>query len=169
MVNCKGCQQRQLTDKPDAHTHMPHTHLFAHIHPSIRQLFIIYSSLLSLCSRLNYERPTPHLFFNRYQHPFGHTSGASEIIPIYRLVGGGETSPWAEPSCESPPVVIFRRIDVRAEIRTQNPVLSNTRLAKMVPLSNLRREQASVGGGSNGRSVQICETNLFAASILPKA
>jgi hypothetical protein len=36
-------------------------------------------------------------------------------------------------------VVIFRRIGVRAEIRTQNPVLSNTRLAKMVPLSHLRR------------------------------
>jgi hypothetical protein len=40
----------------------------------------------------------------------------------------------------SPPAVIFRRIGVRAEIRTQNPVLSNTRLAKMVPLSHLRRQ-----------------------------
>jgi hypothetical protein len=29
--------------------------------------------------------------------------------------------------------MIFRRIGVRAEIRTQNPVLSNTRLAKIVP------------------------------------
>jgi hypothetical protein len=82
------------------------------------------------------------LLFNRYQHPFGHTSGASEIIltdPIYRLVAGGETSPWAKPSCDISPVVIFRRIGARAEIRTQSPVLSNTRLAKMVPLSHPRR------------------------------
>jgi hypothetical protein len=80
--------------------------------------------------------------FNRHQHPFGHTSGASEIIltdPIYRLVAGGETSPWAKPSVISPPVMIFQRIGVRAEIRTQNPMLSNTRLAKMVPLSHLCR------------------------------
>jgi hypothetical protein len=84
----------------------------------------------------------PPIFFNRYQHPFGHTSGASEIIltgPIYRLVVGGETSSEQNPPVISPPVVIFRRIGVRAEIRTQNPVLSNTRLAKMVPLSHLRR------------------------------
>jgi hypothetical protein len=57
-------------------------------------IIIIYSSLLSLCNRLCYERPTP--IFNRYQHPFGHTSGASEIIltdPIYRPVAGGEASP----------------------------------------------------------------------------
>jgi hypothetical protein len=35
----------------------------------------------------------PPICFNRYQHPFGHTSGASEIIltdPIYRLQRGGE-------------------------------------------------------------------------------
>jgi hypothetical protein len=54
---------------------------------------------------LGYERPTPHLF-NGYQHPFGHTSGASEIIltdPIYRLVAGGETSPWTKPSCDISP------------------------------------------------------------------
>jgi hypothetical protein len=44
--------------------------------------------------------------FNRYQHPFGHTSGASEIIltdPIYRLVAEGETSPWEKPSCDISP------------------------------------------------------------------
>jgi hypothetical protein len=84
----------------------------------------------------------PPIFFNRHQHPFGHTSGVSEIIltdPIYRLVAGGETSPGQNPPMISPPVLIFRRIEVRAEIRTQNPVLSNTRLAKMAPLSHLRR------------------------------
>jgi hypothetical protein len=44
--------------------------------------------------------------FNRYQHPFGHISGASEIIltdSIYRPVAGGETSPWAKPSCDISP------------------------------------------------------------------
>jgi hypothetical protein len=69
------------------------------------------NNLLSLCNRLGYERPTPHLFFfNRHQHPFGHTSGASEIIltdPLYRLVAGGETSLWAKPSCD-----IFPRGDI---------------------------------------------------------
>jgi hypothetical protein len=48
----------------------------------------------------------PPILFNRYQHPFRHTSGASEIIltdSIYRLVAGGETSPWAKPSCDISP------------------------------------------------------------------
>jgi hypothetical protein len=52
----------------------------------------------------------------------------------------GKPAPGQNPPVISPPVVIFRRIGVRAEIRTQNPVLSNTRLAKMVPLSHLRRQ-----------------------------
>jgi hypothetical protein len=51
----------------------------------------------------------------------------------------GKPAPGQNPPVISPPVVIFRRIGVRAEIRAQNPVLSNTRLAKMVPLSHLRR------------------------------
>jgi hypothetical protein len=91
--------------------------------------FYLFIQVYCPYATLGYERPTPHLF-NRYQRPFGHTSGASEIIltdPIYRLVAGGETSPWAKPApgqnppVISPPVVIFRRIGVRAEIRTQNP------------------------------------------------
>jgi hypothetical protein len=97
----------------------------------------------------------PPIFFNRYQHPFGHTSGASEIIltdPTYRLVAGEETSPWAKPPVISPPVVIFRRIGFHAEIRTQNPVRSNIRLAKMVPLSHLYRQGVVVRGiGDGGR------------------
>jgi hypothetical protein len=80
--------------------------------------------------------------FNRYQHPLGHTSGASEIIltdPIYiDLWQEGKPAPGKNLPVISPPVMIFRRIGVRAEIRTQNPVLSNKRLAKMVPLSHLR-------------------------------
>jgi hypothetical protein len=51
----------------------------------------------------------------------------------------GKPVPGQNPPVISSPVVIFQRIGVRAEIRTQNPVLSNTRLAKMVPLSHLRR------------------------------
>jgi hypothetical protein len=51
----------------------------------------------------------------------------------------GKLAPGQNPPVISPPVVIFRRIGVRAGVRTQNPVLSNTRLAKMVPLSHLRR------------------------------
>jgi hypothetical protein len=80
----------------------------------------------------------PPIFFNRYQHPFGHTSRASEIIltdPIIDLWQEGKPAPGKNPLVISPPVVIFRRISVRAEIQTQNPVLSNTRLAKIVPLS----------------------------------
>jgi hypothetical protein len=56
----------------------------------------------------------------------------------------GKQAPGKNPSVISPPVVIFRRIGVRAEIRTQNPVLSNTRLAKMVPLSHLRRQSVTI-------------------------
>jgi hypothetical protein len=87
--------------------------------------------------------------FNR-QHPFGHTSGASEIIltdPNINLWQEGKPAPGQNPLVISPPVVIFRRIGVRAEIRTQNPVLPNTKLAKMVPLSHLRRlGRGTVGG-----------------------
>jgi hypothetical protein len=53
----------------------------------------------------------------------------------------GKPAPWQNPPVISPPVGIFRRIGIHAEIRTQNPVLSNTRLAKMVPLSHLRRRR----------------------------
>jgi hypothetical protein len=49
-------------------------------------------------------------------------------------------APRENPTMMTPPVVIFRRISVRAEIGTQNPVLSNTWLAKMVPLSHLCRQ-----------------------------
>jgi hypothetical protein len=104
-------------------------------------LIFIYSSLLPLCNRLGYERPTPHPF-NRYQHPFRHTSGASELSSLTLYIDlwqEEKPAPGQNPPVISPPVVIFRRIGVRAEIRTQNPVLSNTRLAKMVPLSHIRQ------------------------------
>jgi hypothetical protein len=85
--------------------------------------------------------------FNRYQHPFGHTSGAwklSSLALYIDLWQEGKPAPGQNPPVISPPVVIFRRIGVRAEIRTQDPVLSNTRLAKMVPLSHLRRPYSTV-------------------------
>jgi hypothetical protein len=79
-------------------------------------------------------------FFDRYQHPFGHTSGTSSLTLYIDLWQEGKPAPGKNPPVISPPVVIFRRIGVCAEIRTQNPVLSNTRLAKMVPLSHLHRQ-----------------------------
>jgi hypothetical protein len=63
----------------------------------------------------------------------------SSLTLYIDLLQEGKPAPGQNPPVISPPVVIFRRIGVRAEIRTQNPVLSNTRLAKMVPLSHLRR------------------------------
>jgi hypothetical protein len=58
----------------------------------------------------------------------------------------GKPAPGQNPPVISPPGVIFR-IGVRAEIRTHNPVLSNTRLAKMEPLSHLRRHGYLEDGG----------------------
>jgi hypothetical protein len=118
------------------------------IHQTIYLFIYLFIQVYCPYATLGYERLTPHLF-NRYQYPFGHTSGASEIIltdPIYRLVAGGETSPWTQPSCDISP---RGDIGVRAEIRTQNPVLSNTRLAKMVPLSHLRRPYISAKSKSH--------------------
>jgi hypothetical protein len=69
-------------------------------------LLFIYSSLLPLCIHLGYEKPIFFLFFSRYQHPFWHTSGASEIIltdPINRLVAGGKPAPGQNLPVISPP------------------------------------------------------------------
>jgi hypothetical protein len=63
----------------------------------------------------------------------------SSLTIYIELWQEGEPAPGQNRPVISPPVVIFRRIGVGAEIQTQNPVLSNTRLAKMVPLSHLRR------------------------------
>jgi hypothetical protein len=53
-------------------------------------------------------------------------------LTLYIDLGqGGKPAPGQNPPVIFPPVAIFRRIGVRTEIRTQNPVLSNTRLAKM--------------------------------------
>jgi hypothetical protein len=78
----------------------------------------------------------------------------------------GKPAPGKNPPVISPSVVIFRRIGVRAEIRTQNPVLSNTRLAKMVPLSHLRRQKWSYDGQPKDLNfsysiVKLCEGQRY--------
>jgi hypothetical protein len=89
---------------------------------------------------LGYERPTPHLLtdINIHSDAQAEPRKLSSLTLYIDLWQEGKPAPGQNPVI-SPPVVIFRRIGVRAEIRTQNPVLSNTRLAKMVPLSHLRR------------------------------
>jgi hypothetical protein len=67
-----------------------------------------------------------------------------KLSPLTLLWQEGKPAPGQNPPVISPPVVIFRRIGVRAEIRTQNPVLSNTVLAKMVLLSHLRRRISTI-------------------------
>jgi hypothetical protein len=54
------------------------------------------------------SKTNPPSVFNRYQHPFGHTRGASEITltdPIYRLVA---VAPEQNPAVISPPVKFSR-------------------------------------------------------------
>jgi hypothetical protein len=90
---------------------------------------------------LGYERPTPHLLtdINIHSDTQAEPRKLSSLTLYIDLWQEGKPAPRQNPPVISPPVVIFRRICVRAEIRTQNPVLSNTRLVKMVPLSHLRR------------------------------
>jgi hypothetical protein len=88
-----------------------------------------------------YERPTPHLILtdNIHSDTQAEHRKLSSLTLYIDLWQEGKPAPGQNPPVISPPVVIFRRIGVRAEIRTQNPALSNTRLVKMVPLSHLRR------------------------------
>jgi hypothetical protein len=94
---------------------------------------------------LGYERPTPHLLtdINIHSDTQAEPRKLSSLTLYVDLWQEGEPAPGENPPVISRPVVIFRRIGVRAEIRTQNPVLSNTRLVKMVPLSHLRRPIAN--------------------------
>jgi hypothetical protein len=100
---------------------------------------------------LGYERPTPHLLtdINIHSDTQAEPRKLSSLTLYIDLWQEGKPAPGQNPPVISPPVGIFRRIGVRAEIRTQNPVLSNTRLVKMVPLSHLRRRRwNAVGVGS---------------------
>jgi hypothetical protein len=64
----------------------------------------------------------------------------SSLTLYINLWQEGKPAPGQNPPVTSPPVAIFQRIGTRAEIRTQNPMLFITGLAKMVPLSHLRRQ-----------------------------
>jgi hypothetical protein len=101
----------------------------------------IYSSLLSLCNHLVMKDQPPILFLtdNIHSDTQAEPRKLSSLTLYIDLWQEGKPAPGRNPPVISPPVGIFRRIGVRAEIRTQNPVLPNTRLVKMVPLSHLRR------------------------------
>jgi hypothetical protein len=104
-------------------------------------LFIYLFKFIVLMQPFGYERPTPHLILtdNIHSDTQAEPRKLSSLTLYIDLWQEGKPAPGQNPPVISPPVVIFRRICVRAEIRTQNPVLSNTRLVKMVPLSHLRR------------------------------
>jgi hypothetical protein len=104
-------------------------------------LFIYLFKFIVLMQPFGYERPTPHLILtdNIHSDTQAEPRKLSSLTLYIDLWQEGKPAPGQNPPVISPPVVIFRRICVRAEIRTQNPVLSNTRLIKMVPLSHLRR------------------------------
>jgi hypothetical protein len=108
----------------------------------------IYSSLLSLCNRLDYERPTPNRYLtdiNIHSDTQAEPRKLSSLTLYIDLWQEGKPAPGQNPPVISPPMVIFRRIGVCAEIRTQNLVLSNTQLTKMVSLSHLRRRGRCTG------------------------
>jgi hypothetical protein len=104
-----------------------------------------------------YERPTPHLNLtdNIHSDTQAEPRKLSSLTLYIDLWQEGKPAPGQNPPVISPPVVIFRTIGVRAEIRTQNPVLSNTRLVKMVPLSHLRRPWLAFVLDSTGFWVRI--------------
>jgi hypothetical protein len=111
-------------------------------------LFYIYLfKFIVLMQPFGYERPTPHLILtdNIHSDTQAEPRKLSSLTLYIDLWQEGKPAPGQNPPVISPPVVIFRRIGVRAEIRTQNPVLSNTRLVKMVPLSHLRRHYSYYG------------------------
>jgi hypothetical protein len=107
-----------------------------------------------------YERPTPHLILtdNIHSDTQAVPRKLSSLTLYIDLWQEGKPAPGQNPPVISPPVIIFRRIGVCAKIRTQNPVLSNTRLAKMVPLSHLRRR---IAGHSQSIEVRVCTHGLF--------
>jgi hypothetical protein len=108
---------------------------------SSTHLFIIcLFKFIVLMQPFGYESPTPHLILtdNIHSDTQAEPRKLSSLTLHIDLWQEGKPAPGKNPPVISPPVVIFR-IGVRAEIRTQNPVLSNTRLVKMVPLSHLRR------------------------------
>jgi hypothetical protein len=109
--------------------------------PDCILLLLLFIQVYCPYAALGYERPTPHLLtdINIHSDTQAEPRKLSSLTLYIDLWQEGKPAPRQNPPVISPPVVIFRRIGVRAEIRTQNPVLSNTKLVKMVPLSHLRR------------------------------
>jgi hypothetical protein len=109
-------------------------------------IYLLFIPVYCPYTTLGYERPTPHLLTdtNIHSDTQAEPRKLSSLTLYIDLWQEGKPAPRKNPPVISPPVVIFRRIGVRAEIRTQNLVLSNTRLAKMVPLSHLRRLMVDV-------------------------
>jgi hypothetical protein len=110
-----------------------------------KRMLFIYLFIQVYCpyAALGYERPTTSYLLtdiNIHSDTQAEPRKLSSLTLYIYLWQEGKSAPGQNPPVISPPVVIFRRIGVRAEIRTQNPVLSNTRLIKMVPLSHLRRQ-----------------------------
>jgi hypothetical protein len=58
----------------------------------------------------------------------------------------GKPAPGQNPPVISPPMVIFRRIGVRTEIRTQNPVLSNTSIQHEASQDGTTKPSPPTGG-----------------------
>jgi hypothetical protein len=117
-----------------------------------------------------YERPTPHLILtdNIHSDTQAEPRKLSSLTLYIDLWQEGKPAPGQNPPVISPPVVIFRRIDVRAEIRTQNPVLSNTRLIKMVPLSHLRRRFMQMSKCRFVTNLSLCSRNFLEWAVLIK-
>jgi hypothetical protein len=103
-------------------------------------LLLLFIQVYCPYATLGYERPTPHLLtdINIHSDTQAEPRKLSSLTLYIDLWQEGKPAPGQNPPVISPPVVLFRRIGVRAEVRTQNPVLSNTRLVEMVPLSHLR-------------------------------
>jgi hypothetical protein len=110
-------------------------------YPAFIDLIYLFIQVYCPYATLGYERPTPHLLTdtNIHSDTQAEPRKLSPLTLYIDLWQEGKPAPRQNPPVISPPVGIFRRIGVHAEIRTQNPVLSNTRLAKIVPLSHLRR------------------------------
>jgi hypothetical protein len=70
---------------------------------------------------LGYERPTPHLLtdINIHSDTQAEPRKLSSLTLYIDLWQEGKPAPGQNPPVIFPPVVIFRRIGVRAEIRTQ--------------------------------------------------
>jgi hypothetical protein len=112
---------------------------------SLRYLLFYYLLIQVYCpyaTALGFERPAPHLFLtdiNIHSDTKAEPLKLSSLTLYIDLWQGGKPAPGQNPPVISPSVGISRRISVRAEIQPKDPVLSNTRLAKIVPLSHLRQ------------------------------